>query len=46
MIIDADAGKVNFLHTLFDKYQDNMLVKIEQNRIVQNMKNFELFGKK
>ena len=33
------------LHTLFDKYLHHMLVKFEQNCIVQNIQNFELFGK-
>ena len=35
-----------FLHTLFDKYLDQMLVKFEQNRIARNIQNFESFGKK
>ena len=35
-IVDAVIGRVRFLHTLFDRYLDHMLVKIfEQNRIVR-----------
>ena len=30
-IADADIGNLKFLHTLFDKYLDHMLVKFEQN---------------
>ena len=30
---------------LFDKYLDHMLVKLEQNRMVHNIQNFELFDK-
>ena len=45
-ITDADIGSVKSLHTLFDKYIDHMLVKFEQNRMVRNTQNFELFGEK
>ena len=45
-IIDADTGSLNSLHKLFDKYLDHMLVKFGQNRMVRNIQNFELFGKK
>ena len=31
---------------LFDKYLDHVLVKFEQNRMIQNIQNFDLFGKK
>ena len=34
------------LHTLFDKYLDNMLVRFEQNCMVQTIQNIELFDKK
>ena len=36
---------VKFLHTLFDKYLDHMLVKFEQNRMVRITQNFEFFNK-
>ena len=29
-IADADIGSLNYLHTLFDKYLDHMLVKYEK----------------
>ena len=45
-ITDADIGRLKSHHTLFDKYLDHMLVKFEQNRMVRNIQNFELFGKK
>ena len=45
-IADADIGSLKSLHTLFDKYLDHMLVKFEQNRMVQTIQNFELFDKK
>ena len=32
--------------TLFGKYLDHMLVKFEQNRMVQTIQNFDLFDKK
>ena len=45
--IDNTAiGSLKSLHTLFVKYLDHMLVKFEQNHIVQNVQNFELFDKK
>ena len=37
---------IKSLHTLFGKYLDHMLVKFEQNRMVQTVQNFELFDKK
>ena len=37
---------LKFLHTLFDKYLDHMLVKFAKNRMVRNIQNFELFGNK
>ena len=45
-IADADIGSLKSLRTLFDKYLDHMLVKSEQNRMVQSIQNFELFDKK
>ena len=42
---DADIGSLKSLHTLFDKYLDHMLVKIEQKAYGPNHKNFELFDK-
>ena len=42
-ITDADFGNLNSLHTLFDKYLGQMLVKFEQNCIEQNIQNFEGF---
>ena len=44
-IADADIGGQKSLHT-FDKYLNHMLVKFEQNRMVQTIQNFELFDKK
>ena len=40
-VADADIGSLKSLHTLFDKYLDHMLVKFEQNRMVQTVQNFE-----
>ena len=31
-ITDPDIGSLKYLHTLFDKYLDHMLIKFEQNR--------------
>ena len=45
-IADADIGSLKSLRTLFDKYLDHMLVKYEQNRLIQSIHNFELFDKK
>ena len=44
-IANADIGSLKSLHILFDKYLDHMLVKFEQNRMVQTIQNFELFDK-
>ena len=44
-IANADIGSLKSLHTLFDKYLDHMLVKFEQNCMVQTTRNFELFDK-
>ena len=45
IIADTDIGSLKSLHTLFDKYFDHMLVKIEQNRMVRTIQNFVLFDK-
>ena len=45
-VSNADTGSLKSLHTLFDMYMNHMLVKFEQNRMVQNIQNFELFDKK
>ena len=45
IITDADIGSLKSLHTLFDKYLEHMPVKFEQNCMVRNIQNFELFGK-
>ena len=42
----ATIESLKFLHTLFDKYWDHMLVKFEQNRMTWTVYNFELFDKK
>ena len=38
-------GSLKFLHTLFDKQLDHVLVKFEQSLMVRNLQNFEIFGK-
>ena len=35
LLADADIGSLKSLHTLFDKYLDQMLVKSEQNGMVR-----------
>ena len=45
-LTSADIGSLKSVHTLIYKYLDHMLVKFEQNRMVRNIQNFELFGKK
>ena len=44
-ITDADIGSQDSLRTLFYKYLGHVLVKFEQNRLVRNKQNFELFSK-
>ena len=39
MLLDA------VIETLFEKYLDHILMKCEQNRMVKNVINFELFGR-
>ena len=36
----------HYLHTLFNKYLDHLVVKFEQNRTVLDIHNFELFWQK
>ena len=43
---NANIGNVKSLPTLFDMCLDHMLVKFEQNRMVRNIQNFELFDRK
>ena len=38
--------KSKFSPYIIHKYLDHMLVKFEQNRMVRNVQNFDLFGKK
>ena len=45
-ITNAEKGSLKFLRTLFDRYLDHMLVKFKQNRMIQSIQNFKLFGKK
>ena len=45
-IANADIGSLKSLHTLFDKYLDHLLVKFEQNCMVQTKQNFEISDKK
>ena len=45
-IADANIENLKSLHTLFDKCLEHMLLKFEQNRMVQTIQNFEIFDKK
>ena len=45
-VANADIGSLKSLHTLFDTYLDHMMVKFEQNCMVQTTRHFELFDKK
>ena len=45
-VTNADIGSLKSLHKLFDKYLDHLLVKFEQNYMVQTTRNFEVFDKK
>ena len=45
-VANADTKSLKSLHTLFDMYLDHMLVKFEQNRMVQNIQKCELYDKK
>ena len=44
-VADADIGNVKSFHTVFDKYLEHILVKFEQNRMVQSIQNFDIFDK-
>ena len=44
-IADANIWSRKSLHTIFDKYLDQMLVKFEQNCMIRTVQNFELFDK-
>ena len=44
-IADADIGSLNSFHTLFNKYLEHLLVKFEQNCMIQTRQNFEFFNK-
>ena len=45
-ITDSDIGGLKSLHTLFDKYLNQVLVKFEQSRMVRNVQNFGAFCQK
>ena len=45
-VANAKIGNIKSLPTLFDMCLDHMLVKLEENRLVRNIQNFELFHKK
>ena len=42
-VANADIGSLKSLHTFLTKCLYHMLVKFEQNRMVQTTRNFELF---
>ena len=44
-VADADIGGLKSLHTLFDKYLDHILVKFEQNCMIQTIQNFGFLTK-
>ena len=46
LIPDADIESPQSLHTLFDKYLDYILMKLERNRKVRTILNVELIDKK
>ena len=45
-IADIDIGSLKSFYALFGKYLDHILVKFEQNCMVQTVQNFVLFDKK
>ena len=45
-ITKTDIGSLKFLLTLFDNQLDHVLMKFEKSRMVRNIQNFEIFGKK
>ena len=44
-VANADIGSLKSLYTFLKKCLFHMLVKFEQNRLVQTTRNFELFDK-
>ena len=44
-VCNSDIGSLKSLHTFLTKCLFHMLVKFEQNRMVQTARNFELFDK-
>ena len=42
----ANIGSLKSLHTFLKEYLYHMLVKYEENRMVQSTRNFDFFGKK
>ena len=45
-VANADIGSLKSLYKLFNKYLDYLLVKFEQNCMVQTTRNLEIFDKK
>ena len=45
-VANADIESLKSLHTLSDKYLDHMLVKFEQNCMVQTTRNLNFLTKK
>ena len=45
-VANADIGSLKSLHTFLKQCLYHMLVKFEQNRLVETTQNFELFDKK
>ena len=45
-VANADIGSLKSLHKFLYKCLYHMLVKFDQNRMVQTTRNFELFDKK
>ena len=45
-VANADTGSLESLHTFLKKCLYHMLMKFEQNRLVQSTRNVELFDKK
>ena len=45
-VANANLGSLKFLPTLFDMSLDHMLVKFQQNCMVRNKQNFDLFNRK
>ena len=45
-LLSFDLGSSKSRHTLFDRYLDYIMVKVEQKRMVLIKETFELFDKK